>query len=192
MNRFVEVIFFLQTKTNIEKVREEKQLPEIEEEKDYSGSPPVKRKRVKSTSSLEEKNTDQSEKTATESSGKWSSARSRMGKLRTQHFIELIGTIKSDSEQIATMAKCFGFYHVNNIAFITCLLPVPKGEFIWHHNTAIKFVNYTRLSQYRNSDMRWRMVATNYLDLFNPVHFKAVLRFVVFLMWHEHSMIRNE
>ena len=99
-------LFYLQTKTNVEKIQIDEHLSKRKEDCDCAGSsPPAKRKYVKDTSHLGESNHYKLQENTTGSSARGS------GKLHEkvstssietlQHFIELIGVIKCQSERMA-------------------------------------------------------------------------------------------
>ena len=135
----------------------------------------------------------------------------RLGSLKTQHFIELLASIREKTsdldysvDDMPSNVRMYGMYVVMNRVYLTCLLVHHEEDQQADHDRdeidvfgqklkAINFLQDLNCANYAkfwpNKGYRFEVLYSEYLDIFKPGHLKALLTFVNFLAYYDYKTV---
>ena len=121
---------------------------------------------------------------------------SRLNQLKTQHFLEMFLSLRDklnhvNGNEYIRGRKGFGFYVVMNKVFVCCLNMMKNNKELSYSDRADFCSESESLAYKKHSEKQeyFEMKCAPYLDIFNPVHFRALMMYIQFLVWHEYTNI---
>ena len=138
----------------------------------------------------------------------------RLSSIKTQHFIELLSSMRYESPYTCLdkpLKRIYGMYIVMNKVYVTCLMAKferpddfadTDNEYIFDEDNikAIRYVEMmsflkeTNCENYNFPDGKWAKAGYKFevlyskcLDIFRPGHLKALLMFVNFVVYSDHK-----